>query len=100
MMLLLAQTPIAADKHNVVWIMADDLDNDWKDDRLSYMPNLRTGFRDAGAFFENHVAAQPVCGPSRSSLLLGRRIQLRQPNMVYAYGGVICIFGDGRRKWM
>ena len=72
MMLLLAQTPIAADKHNVVWIMADDLDNDWKDDRLSYMPNLRTGFRDAGAFFENHVAAQPVCGPSRSSLLLGR----------------------------
>jgi hypothetical protein len=29
-------------------------------------------FKEEGAFFENHVAAQPVCGPSRSSLLLGR----------------------------
>lgn len=61
-----------AKRPNIVWIMADDLDNDWKDDRMSYMPTLRTEFRDAGAFFVNHVAAQPVCGPSRSSLLLGR----------------------------
>ena len=52
--------------------MADDLDNDWKDDRLSYMSHLRTQFRDEGTFFKNHIAAQPVCGPSRSSLLLGR----------------------------
>ena len=52
--------------------MADDLDNDWKDDRLAYMPTLRTRLRDEGTFFEHHVAAQPVCGPSRSSLLLGR----------------------------
>lgn len=35
------------------------------------MPNLRS-LRDAGAHFVHHVAAQPVCGPSRSSLLTGR----------------------------
>ena len=57
---------------NIAWIMADDLDNDWKDDRLTYMPHLSGRLRDEGALFEHHVAAQPVCGPSRSSLLLGR----------------------------
>ena len=36
------------------------------------MPNLRTAIRDKGVHFLNHVAAQPVCGPSRSSLLQGR----------------------------
>jgi len=35
------------------------------------MPNLRR-LREAGVHFINHVAAQPVCGPSRSSLLAGR----------------------------
>lgn len=53
-------------------ILADDLDNDYKQDRLSLMPNLRTRLRDVGAHFPNHVAAQPVCGPSRSSFLSGR----------------------------
>eukprot|EP00750_Incisomonas_marina_P015021 INCI18055.2.p1 GENE.INCI18055.2~~INCI18055.2.p1 ORF type:complete len:663 (-),score=83.23 INCI18055.2:250-2106(-) len=52
--------------------MADDLNNDWKNNRLDYMPNLRHYFRDNGAHFSNHVAAIPVCGPSRSSMLLGR----------------------------
>jgi hypothetical protein len=52
--------------------MADDLDSDYKQDRLAIMPNLRTRIRDAGLTFTNHVAAQPVCGPSRSSLLAGR----------------------------
>lgn len=36
------------------------------------MPNLKKYFSDGGTEFENHVAAQPVCGPSRSSMLLGR----------------------------
>ncbi len=49
-----------------------DLDNDWKQSHLDIMPNLRTAIRDKGAHFLNHVAAQPVCGPSRSSLLQGR----------------------------
>ena len=73
MLLATAMTSsLGSDPANIVWIMADDLDNDWKDDRMTYMPALKKWFRDEGAFFENHVAAQPVCGPSRSSLLLGR----------------------------
>ena len=35
------------------------------------MPNLKR-LRESGVHFLNHVAAQPVCGPSRSSLLQGR----------------------------
>jgi hypothetical protein len=57
---------------NLLFILADDLDSDYKQDRLAIMPNLRTRIRDAGASFSNHVAAQPVCGPSRSSFLAGR----------------------------
>ena len=38
---------------NIVWVMADDLDNDWKDDRLSYMRNLRTRLRDVTAVDSN-----------------------------------------------
>jgi arylsulfatase A-like enzyme len=56
----------------LLFIMADDLNADWKNDRMDYMPNLKRRFKDAGTTFENHVAAVPVCGPSRSSLLLGR----------------------------
>ena len=59
-------------KHNIVYIMADDLNADWKNDRLAYMPKLKKYFSDEGTEFVNHVAAQPVCGPSRSSMLLGR----------------------------
>ena len=47
------------------------MDNDFKQDRLAIMPNLKK-FRESGVHFINHVAAQPVCGPSRSSLLQGR----------------------------
>jgi len=47
------------------------LPQDFKQDRLALMPNLAR-LRAAGAHLVNHVAAQPVCGPSRSSLLAGR----------------------------
>ena len=81
---------------NLVFLMADDLNNDYKNDRLKYMPHLNKRFKEAGTFFENHVAVVnrahphpirryslpskrilferkvPVCGPSRSSMLLGR----------------------------
>ena len=57
---------------NIVFVLADDLNADWKSDRLSYMPNLRTHFAHGGTEFVNHAAAVPVCGPSRSSFLLGR----------------------------
>ena len=56
---------------NIVLILSDDLDYDYKQDRLEIMPNLRR-LREAGLHLTNHVAAQPVCGPSRSSLLAGR----------------------------
>ena len=56
---------------NIIVILADDLDFDYKQDRLAIMPNLKR-LREEGVHFINHVAAQPVCGPSRSSLLAGR----------------------------
>lgn len=67
----LALIAASAQQPNIVWILADDLDWDFKQDRLAIMPNLRTRVRDAGAHFVNHVAAQPVCGPSRTSMLAG-----------------------------
>jgi arylsulfatase A-like enzyme len=57
---------------NIVFVLADDLNADWKSDRLSYMPNLREHFSLGGTEFVNHAAFVPVCGPSRSSFLLGR----------------------------
>ena len=36
------------------------------------MPNLSERLKRGGLSFDNHVAALPVCGPSRSSLLYGR----------------------------
>ena len=56
---------------NFVLVLADDLEFDYKEDRLSIMPNLLR-LREAGVHLLNHVASQPVCGPSRSSLLAGR----------------------------
>ena len=56
---------------NILWLLADDLDNDWKQRHLDLMPNLKR-LASEGVHFINHVAAQPVCGPSRSSLLAGR----------------------------
>ena len=61
----------ASARPNIVLILADDLDFDYKQDRLAIMPNLKR-LREEGLHLVNHVAAQPVCGPSRSSLLAGR----------------------------
>ena len=57
---------------NIIFILADDLESDYKQDRLAIMPNLRDRIKNQGASFVNHIAAQPVCGPSRSSFLAGR----------------------------
>ena len=74
--MLMLIIPIAAasesvTRPNFILIMADDLDFDYKQDRLTVMPHLLS-VRDSGAQFLNHVAAHPVCGPSRSSYLAGR----------------------------
>lgn len=68
----LAQYAAYASAPNVVLILADDLESDYKQDRLAIMPNLRTRIREQGAWMRNHVAAHPVCGPSRTSILAGR----------------------------
>jgi N-acetylglucosamine-6-sulfatase len=57
---------------NVWFLMADDLDADWKQDHSAIMPSLRKYWKEGGVEFTNHVAAVPVCGPSRSSLLTAR----------------------------
>ena len=62
---------LVAPAPNFVFLLADDLESDYKQDRLAFMPHLRA-LRDAGLLFSNHVAAHPVCGPSRSSFLAGR----------------------------
>ena len=61
-----------ATKPNFIFLLADDLNNDYKQDRKSIMPNLRKYLSEEGMEFANHVAVVPVCGPSRSSLLVGR----------------------------
>jgi arylsulfatase A-like enzyme len=69
---MMAAPAAGAKQPNILYIMADDLNADWKNDRLAYMPNVKKYFKEEGTEFENHVAAIPVCGPSRSSMLLGR----------------------------
>ena len=39
-------------KHNILYIMADDLNADWKNDRLAWMPSLKKYFSDEGTQFE------------------------------------------------
>ena len=59
-------------KPNILFVLADDLDFDYKQDRKAVMPTLKKMFSEGGLEFHNHVAVVPVCGPSRSSLLAGR----------------------------
>lgn len=71
--LLAAHAARAAPQPNIVWVLADDLDARLLYSRMDagLAPNL-SKLRSSGVHFSNHVAAQPVCGPSRSSLLSGR----------------------------
>lgn len=62
----------APSRPNIILVLADDLDTDFKQDRLALMPNLRDRVVRRGAAFTNFAAAQPICGPSRTSLLAGR----------------------------
>ena len=67
-----AAATAAVDQPNFVFVLADDLDFDYKQDRKLIMPTLKRELADGGLQFINHVAAYPVCGPSRSSLLASR----------------------------
>jgi len=73
--LLLAPNPLtAADRPNVVLVMADD--QGWGDMAYNGHPLLKTpNFDDAAATglrFDRFYAAAPVCSPTRASVLTGR----------------------------
>jgi arylsulfatase A-like enzyme len=55
---------------NIILLLADDVSVGLLD--LSLMPNLRERVVNVGVSFANAVAATPLCGPSRASLLSGR----------------------------
>jgi len=63
---------VRAPRSNILLVLADDLETDFKQDRLALMPNLRERVARRGLSFVNHVASTPLCGPSRASLLSGR----------------------------
>ena len=67
-----AAPPPRAPRSNILLVLADDLETDFKQDRLALMPNLRERVARRGLSFVNHVASTPLCGPSRASLLSGR----------------------------
>lgn len=71
--LLLAGLPAAAQRPNVVLILADDL-NDWVG-ALGGHPDARTPNIDrlasSGVLFRQAYAASPKCNPSRTALMLG-----------------------------
>jgi len=56
---------------NIIFILADDLEGDWKQNRLDFMPNLHR-IINKGVSFSEHISNDPLCGPSRASLLSGR----------------------------
>lgn len=72
MLAMLGSTAASPSKPNFLFVLADDLDFDYKQDRKAVMPTLKKELSQGGLEFENHVAVVPVCGPSRSSLLAGR----------------------------
>ena len=55
---------------NILLLLADDVSMDELD--LTLMPNLRERVVAQGVSLANAVAATPLCGPSRASLLSGR----------------------------
>ena len=57
---------------NILYVVADDLESDYKQDRTEVMPTLRRRLKEGGLAFPSHAAVCPVCGPSRSSFLAGR----------------------------
>jgi len=65
-------TAVKASVPNFIFVLADDLDFDYKQDRKLVMPTLKKYLSDDGLEFRNHAAVYPVCGPSRSSMLVSR----------------------------
>eukprot|EP00730_Choanoeca_flexa_P003259 TRINITY_DN11343_c0_g2_i4.p1 TRINITY_DN11343_c0_g2~~TRINITY_DN11343_c0_g2_i4.p1 ORF type:complete len:385 (+),score=69.95 TRINITY_DN11343_c0_g2_i4:88-1242(+) len=60
------------DRPNILFILADDFNFAYKQDRQAIMPTMTKYLAEEGIELHNHQAAVPVCGPSRSSFLAGR----------------------------
>ena len=67
-------TTLAADKPNIIFVMADDMG--WGQTGYRGHPVLKTPNLDAmaanGLRFERFYAGNPVCSPTRASVLTGR----------------------------
>ena len=57
-----------AEKPNVIMILTDDLDKA----SISRMPNLRSLLIEQGTTFENAFVTDPLCCPSRATILRGQ----------------------------
>lgn len=73
-LLLLTSSAIAADRPNIILVMADD--QGWGQTGYNDHPILKTPHLDAmaanGLRFDRFYAAAPVCSPTRASVLTGR----------------------------
>src|ERR671911_70560 len=55
-------------KPNIVFILTDDM----RKDDLKYMPKTRNLLRGRGKFFENAFVSNPICCPSRATIMRGQ----------------------------
>jgi arylsulfatase A-like enzyme len=53
---------------NIVFILADDM----RKDDLAYMPKTRSLLEDGGMSFEDAFVSNPLCAPSRSTIMRGQ----------------------------
>jgi len=58
----------AADRPNILFILADDMDVE----SASHMPRLKSLIADQGVTFTDAFATYPICCPSRASILTGQ----------------------------
>jgi len=63
--------PKPSRRPNIITILADDM----RTDDLRWMPNVRHLIEDQGLNFRNSFAPNPLCAPSRASLLSGQYSQ-------------------------
>ena len=54
-------------KPNIVFILADDM----RKDDLKYMPKTRSLLQDRGMSFQNAFVSNPLCCPSRATIMRG-----------------------------
>ena len=55
-------------KPNIVFILADDM----RKDDLTYMPKTRSLLQDRGMSFQNAFVSNPLCCPSRATIMRGQ----------------------------